>query len=112
MRLENLLRGMTLPGAVPHKRKENIRKQLSQDEKTVFVVQNLVGEIVRLEKQLQRSKGHSLYSDQMQSLNIIDQSAIANAWGVSRTVFPNLLAKIQKIGSLKRQSGTGMTLQL
>ena len=49
MRLENLLRGMTVPGAVPQKRKENMRKQLTQDEKTLFVIQNLVGEIVRLE---------------------------------------------------------------
>ena len=42
MRLENLLRGMIVPGAVSLERKENPRKQMTRDEKAVFVIQNLV----------------------------------------------------------------------
>ena len=110
MRLENLLRGMTLPGAVSLERKQNPRKQLTTDEKTVFVIQNLVGEIVRLEKLLQRLKGYSPNANLIKSLTMIDQSAIARAWGVSRTVFPQLLAKVQNTSSLKRQRGTGTTI--
>ena len=56
MRLENLLRGMTIPGNVPNKRKNTMTKHLSKDEKALFVIQNLVGEIVRLNKVIARAK--------------------------------------------------------
>ena len=62
-----------------------------RDEKTVFVIQNLVREIVRLEKLLQRMKGYRSNSDPIKFLNMIDQSALARACGVGRTVFPHLL---------------------
>ena len=57
MRLENLLRGMTIPGKVSNSRRKNVTKQLSKDEKALFVVQNLIGEIVRLNKLRAREKG-------------------------------------------------------
>ena len=57
MRLENLLRGMTSPGNVPDKRKNTTAKHLTKDEKALFVIQNLVGEIVKLNKVIARAKG-------------------------------------------------------
>ena len=57
MRLENLLRGMTIPGKISNSRRKKITKQLSKDERTLFVVQNLIGEIVRLNKLRAREKG-------------------------------------------------------
>ena len=57
MRLENLLRGMAIPGNVPNKRKDTTTKHLTKDEKALFVIQNLVGEIIRLNKVIARAKG-------------------------------------------------------
>ena len=103
MRLENVLRGMTIPGVVPQERRKNITKQLSSDQKSLFVVQNLVGEIVRLDKLVQRIQGRNFNSEIKKYTQNFDESAIAKAWGVSRTVFPHLLAKIQNTGTLSRK---------
>ena len=65
---------------------------------------------MRLEKLLQRLKGYSPNANLIKSLNMIDQSAIARAWGMSRTVFPQLLAKVRNTSSLKHQRGTGTTI--
>ena len=46
-----------IPGNVPNKRKNTMTKQLTKDEKALFVIQNLVGEIVRLNKVNTRLKG-------------------------------------------------------
>ena len=56
MRLENLLTGFTVPGVVPKNRMENKNKQLSTDQKALFVIQNLISEIVRLNKLLAKDK--------------------------------------------------------
>ena len=50
MRLENILSGFTVPGKVSNSRRSNMTKDLTKDEKALFVIQNLVGEIVRLNK--------------------------------------------------------------
>ena len=63
-----------------------------------------------LDKLLQRLKGYSPNANLIKSLNMIDQSAIARAWGISRTVFPQLLAKVRNTSSLKHQRGTGTTI--
>ena len=63
MRLENILRGMIIPGTVPHSREENMSKQLSCEEKALFLIQNLVGKIVRVHKLLGRLKGQNLGSE-------------------------------------------------
>ena len=57
MRLENLLRGMTIPGNVPNKRNNTNTKYFSKDEKALFLIQNYVGEIVNLNKDIARTKG-------------------------------------------------------
>ena len=79
MRLENILRGLTIPGVVPQDREHNFSKQLTEDHKLLFVIQNLVGEIVRLEKLVQRIKGHDTNSDIIKSIKMITQSQIAKA---------------------------------
>ena len=113
MRLENIFRGMTIPGVVPLERKENTTKQLSSDQKSLFVVQNLVGEIVRLDKLVQRIQGRNFNSEiNKYNTQNFDQTAIAKDWGVSRTVFPHLLAKIQNTGTLSRKKGTGATISV
>ena len=56
MILENLLRGMTVPGRVPKDRIDDMREQLSMEQKSIFIIQNLVGEIVRLHKLLAKKK--------------------------------------------------------
>ena len=112
MRLENILRGMTVPGVIPQERRKNITKQLSNDEKSLIVLHNLVGEIVRLDKLVQRIQGRSLNPDITKYVQNYDQSAIARAWGVSRTVFPYLLAKIKNTGTLRRKKGTGATISV
>ena len=112
MRLENILRGMTIPGVVTQERRENITKQLSSDQKSFFVVQNLVGEIVRLDKLVQRIQGRNFSSEITKYTQNFDQSVIAKACGVSRTVFPHLLAKIQNTGTLGRKNGTGATVSV
>ena len=61
MRLENLLRGMTIPGTVPSSRRKTMTKHFTIDEKSLFVIQNLVGEIVRLNKLNARIKGIAHY---------------------------------------------------
>ena len=57
MRLENLLRGMMIPGEIPDERRTNMTTQLTAEQKSLFVIQNLVGEIVRLNKVIGRIKG-------------------------------------------------------
>ena len=47
---------MTIPGNVPNKRKNTMTKHLTKDEKALFEIQNLVGEIVRLNKVIARAK--------------------------------------------------------
>ena len=79
MRLENILRGLTIPGVVPQDRELNFSKKLTEDHKLLFVIQNLVGEIVRLEKLVQRIKGHDINLDIIKSIKMINQSQIAKA---------------------------------
>ena len=50
MQLENLLTGFTVPGVDPTNRMKNMNKQLSKDQKALFIIQNLISEIVRLKK--------------------------------------------------------------
>ena len=112
MRLENILRGMTIPGVVPQDRRENMTKQLTRDQRSLFVVQNLVGEIVRLQKLVLRKEGRNLNHDILLTVDHFDQSSVARAWGVTRTVFPNLLSKIQNTATLERKVGTGATISV
>ena len=87
MLLENLLRGMTIPGEVPQDRSENMRKQLLSEEKSLFVTKNLIGEIVRFQKKLVEIKGVKLPSSIIEHAHSIEQTAIERAWGVNRIVF-------------------------
>ena len=112
MRLENILRGMTIPGVVPQHRQENVLNQLPSEDKALFLIQNLVGEIVRLHKLLCKMKSQRLNPDFAEICKNANQSAIAKAWGVSRNLFPELLEKIQNTGTLKRQRGTGATVSV
>ena len=112
MRLENILRGMVIPGTVPHQRKENMTKQLSSEDKSLFLIQNLVGEIVRLHKILGRMKDQRLGPEFDDQVNNIEQSAIASAWGVSRTIFPEILCKIQQTGNSRRHKGSGAPISV
>ena len=57
MRLENLLRGMMIPGEIPDERRTNMTTQLTAEQKSLFLIQNLVDEIVRLNKVIGRMKG-------------------------------------------------------
>ena len=107
MLIRNLLKGMTIPGAVPTSRTQNITKQLSTDEKSLFLIQSLIGEIVRLHKILARIKGPQVTSDIMENINQIDQSAIASAWGLHRSAFAKMIQKIQNRGDLRRKTGSG-----
>lgn len=107
MLLRNLLKGMTIPGAVPTSRKENMTVQLSTDQKSLFLIQSLIGEIARLHKFLARIKGPQLTSDIMKSLSQVDQSAIASAWGLHRSAFAKMMKNLQNRGSLTRKTGSG-----
>ena len=107
MRLENILRGMTIPGMVSQHRQENISKQLLPEEKALFLIQNLVGEIVRLHKLMAAMKGVLFDPEIAEKFKNINQSTIAKAWGVSRLLFPELLQKIQSTGTFKRKTGSG-----
>ena len=77
MRLENILSGLTIPGIVPQDREHDFSKQLTEDHKLLFVIQNLVGEIIRLEKLVQRIKGHDMNLENLKSIKMITQSEIA-----------------------------------
>ena len=81
MRLESLLSGLTIPGAVPADRVENFDKQLSTHQKALFVIQNLISEIVRLNKCLAKVNGLTLNSHFLESIGAKDKTAIARAWG-------------------------------
>ena len=105
--MDNILKGMIIPGTVPHWRKDNLAKQLSSEDMSLFKIQNLVGEIVRLHKVLGKMKGQRLGPEYNDQINNIEQSTIASSWGVSRTIFPEILRNIQQTGSLKRQKGSG-----
>ena len=59
MRLENLLRGMMIPGEIPDEHRTNMTTQLTAEQKSLFVIQNLVGEIVRLNNVIGRIKGRN-----------------------------------------------------
>ena len=54
--------GFTVPGVVPTNRMENMNKQLSKDQKALFIIQNLISEIVRLKKKMAKVKGLKLNS--------------------------------------------------
>ena len=74
MRVENLLRGMTIPGTIPESRKKNMTKHLNKDERSLFVVQNLLGEIIRLKKLNARNKGignSKIYTNDLHFDNLI-----------------------------------------
>ena len=110
MRLENILVGMTIPGVLSQHRQDNLSKQLSHEEKTLFMIQNLVGEIVRLQKLICKRNGVTMRSDLVENTKTITQSAIAKAWGVSRNLFTEILQKIQDSGTFKRKKGSGSTI--
>ena len=71
------------------------------------MIQNLVGEIVRLHKLMAAMKGVFFDPDIAEKIKNINQSTIAKAWGVSRLLFPELLQKIQGTGTFKRKKGSG-----
>ena len=112
MLLENLLQGMTIPGLVPQERKGSMSKQMSRDLKSLFIIQNLIGEIVRLQKVIGKIKGYSLNPGIPETVNHTDQSSIARAWGVNRNTFPNLISKIQQTGTLERKIGSGANISV
>ena len=112
MRLENILRGMTIPGVVPQQRQENQSKQLPSEEKALFCIQNLVGEIVRLQKLLCKMRGQSLNPDFVEIIKNTNQSSIAKLWGVTRTIFPELLEKIQNTGTFRQKRSTGAVVSV
>ena len=64
---------------------ENISKQLLPEEKALFLIQNLVGEIVRLPKLMAAMKGVLLDPEIAEKIKNINQSTIAKAWGVTLT---------------------------
>ena len=101
---------MTIPGVVSRHHQENISKQLLPEEKSLFLIQNLVGEIVRLHKLMAAMKGVFLDPEIAEKIKNINQSTIAKAWGVSRLLFPELLQKIQGTGTFKRKEGSGATI--
>ena len=110
MRLEYILRGMTIPGVLTQHRQKNMSKQLLPEEKTLFFIQNLIGEIVRLHKLMSEMKGITLDTEISGKIKTINQSTIAKAWGVSRLLFPDILAKIQSTGTFNRKKGSGATI--
>ena len=112
MILENLLKGMTIPGVVPENRLDNQTKQLSVDEKALFIIQNLIGEISRLQKLLAKRKGVTLSAEVIGVMDSIEQSTIAKAWGVSRHAFAQMIEKLQVTGMSRRKSGSGATISV
>ena len=46
MRFKNILRGLTIVGVIPQERQKNQSKQLRSEERALFCIENLVGEIV------------------------------------------------------------------
>ena len=48
---------MMIPGEITEERRANMTRQLTPEQKSLFLVQNLVGEIVRLNKVIGRMKG-------------------------------------------------------
>ena len=112
MRLENILRGMTIPGVLSQHRQNNMSNQLLPEEKTLFFIQNLVGEIVRLHKLMSAMKGVTLDPEIATKIKNINQSNIAKAWGVNRLLFPEILEKIQNTGTFNRKKGSGATISV
>ena len=112
MILENLLRGMTVPGRVPRDRIDNMTKQLSMDQQSIFIIQNLVGEIVRLRKLLAKKYGLTLNSDITEFIGNIEKIAIARKWGVNRHAFLQIIEKMQVTGSLRRKQGSGAPISV
>ena len=112
MQLENLLTGFTIPGVVPTNRMENMNKQLSTDQKALFVIQNLISEIVRLNKLLAKVKGLKLNSSVLESITAKHQSAIAKSWGVGRMALSKQLGKLQVTGVLSRKLGSGAPISV
>ena len=112
MRLENLLSGLTIPGAVPADRVENLDKQLSTDQKALFVIQNLISEIARLNKRLAKVNGLTLSSHFIDSIGAKHKTAIARAWGVGRLAFSKQLEKLQTTGLLSRKVGSGAPISV
>ena len=81
MRFENILNGFTVPRVVPTNRMENMNKQLSTDQKTLFFIKNRIPEIVRLNKMLAKVKGLKLNSLVLESITAKHQSAISKILG-------------------------------
>ena len=106
MILENLLRGMPVPGRVPRDRIDNLTKQLSMDQQSIFIIQNLVGEIVRLHKLLAKKNRSTLNSDINKFIGNIEKSAIERNWGVNRHAFLQIIEKMKVTGSLRRKPGS------
>ena len=51
-------------------------------------------------------RGQSLNPEFAEIMKNTNQSAISKAWGVTRTLFPELLEKIQITGTFKQKRGT------
>ena len=112
MRLENILRGMTIAGVVSQHHQDKISKQLLPEEKDLFLIHNRVGEIVRLYKLMAAMKGVLLDPKIAEKIKHINQSTIAKAWGVSRLLFPELIQKIKGRCTFKRKKGSGATISV
>ena len=104
--------GFTVPGVVPTNRMENKNKQLSTDQKALFIIQNLISEIVRLNKLLAKVKGLKLNSLVLGSITAKHQSAIAKSWGVGRMALSKQLGKLQVTGVLSRKLGSGAPISV
>ena len=112
MRFESLLIGLTIPCVVPADRVENLDKQLSDDQKALLVIQNLISEIVRLNKCLAKVNGLTLSSHFLELIGAKYKTAIARAWGVGRLAFSKQLEKLQTSGVLSRKPGPGAPISV
>ena len=104
--------GFTVPGVIPTNRMENMNKQLTKDQKSLFIIQNLISEIIRLNKRLAKVKGLYLHSSVLDSIRAKHQSAIAKSWGVGRMTLSKQLAKLQATGLLSRKLGSGAPISV
>ena len=55
--LENLLKGLTVPGEMPQDRRDYMTKQMSTYHKSSFIMKKLIAEIVRLHKLQTKTNG-------------------------------------------------------
>ena len=84
---ENLLHGLTILGKVPVYRPSKISKHLTKEDKSLFIIRNLTGENLRVNKVISRGQGMTLDFPETAFTIISDQRGIANALGLTRLVF-------------------------